>query len=75
VNALDPGSCARFWSVTSRSCGSDSRVSLVGDDVFSITLALQTLELSSRPTALAAVLAARALPRVLFVIVAGAVSD
>jgi hypothetical protein len=50
-------------------------VSLVGDDVFTITLALQTLELSSRPTALAAVLAARALPRVLFVIVAGAVSD
>lgn len=50
-------------------------ISLVGDGVFTITLALQTLELSPRPTALATVLAARALPRVLFLLVAGAVSD
>lgn len=50
-------------------------ISLVGDGVFTITLALQTLELSSKPTTLATVLAARALPRVLFLLVAGAVSD
>jgi MFS family permease len=50
-------------------------VSLVGDGVFTVTLALQVLALTPRPTALATVLAARALPRVIFLVIAGAVSD
>jgi len=49
--------------------------SLVGDGVFTVALALQALDLSSRPTALASVLAARAVPRVLFLLIAGAMSD
>jgi MFS family permease len=50
-------------------------VSLVGDGVFTVALPLQTLALTPRPTALAAVIASRAVPRVLFLVVSGAFAD
>lgn len=50
-------------------------ISLIGDGIFTVTLAWQTLSLSSSPTALAAVLLARSIPHVLFLVVGGAVTD
>jgi MFS family permease len=48
---------------------------VVGDGLFTIALAIQTLRISSSPSALAFVLAARSLPRVLLVLIGGAIGD
>jgi MFS family permease len=50
-------------------------VSLVGDGIFTVALALETLRIDSRPTALSFVLAARLLPTVLLLLVGGVVVD
>jgi MFS family permease len=54
---------------------SGQTVSLLGDGVFTVALAWQTLQLSPHASALGLVLFARALPRVLLLLPAGAVSD
>lgn len=50
-------------------------ISLLGDGVFVVALAWQTLQLSSNPTALSVVLLARAGPEVMLAVVGGAVVD
>src|SRR5437867_3825224 len=50
-------------------------ISLLGDGIFVVALAWQTLHLSSSPTALSAVLLARALPEVLLAVVGEAITD
>jgi Transmembrane secretion effector len=50
-------------------------VSLLGDGIFVIALAWQTIKLSSNPATLSIVLLARAGPEVLLALVGGAVSD
>jgi MFS family permease len=50
-------------------------ISMLGDGMFSVALVWQTLELSSSATTLATVVLCRALPRVLFMLVGGVVSD
>lgn len=54
---------------------SGQSVSLVGDGIFIVALALETLHIDSRPTALSFVLAARLLPTVLLLLVGGVVVD
>src|ERR1035437_7439670 len=54
---------------------SGQSVSLVGDGIFTVALALEALRLSSGPSALAYVLAARALPMVLLLFISGAITD
>jgi MFS family permease len=54
---------------------SGQTVSLLGDGVLTVALAWQTLQLSPHASALGLVLFARALPRVLLLLPAGAVSD
>ncbi|MGZ4121567.1 MAG: MFS transporter, partial [Actinomycetota bacterium] len=58
---------ALFWTGQS--------VSVVGDGLFTVALAIQTLRVSSSTAAFGFVLAARSVPRVLFVLVGGAVGD
>ena len=50
-------------------------MSLVGDGVFSLALALETLRISSSAGALSLVLAARTVPTVLLLLFAGALTD
>ncbi len=50
-------------------------VSMLGDGVFTVTLALETLRIDPHPIGLSYVLAARLLPAVVFVLVGGAVVD
>ena len=50
-------------------------VSLVGDGLFTVALIWQTLQLSSSPVALGVVAFARSVPRLLLLIVSGAISD
>lgn len=50
-------------------------VSLIGDGIFTVTLAWQTLLLSSKPTTLAAVLFARSVPQLLLLMLGGVVTD
>src|SRR5207245_11640598 len=51
---------------------SGQSVSLVGDGMFIVALAIETLHIDNRPTALSLVLAARLLPMVLLLLVGGA---
>jgi predicted MFS family arabinose efflux permease len=50
-------------------------ISLFGDGILSVALAWQVLKLSSSPAALAGVLLARSVPRVVLLVVGGAISD
>lgn len=50
-------------------------MSLVGDGIFTVTLALEALHLDPRPLALSAVLAARLLPTVVLLLMGGVVVD
>jgi MFS family permease len=50
-------------------------ISLFGDGILTVALAWQVLELSSSPGALALVLLARSLPRVVLLVIGGAISD
>jgi DHA3 family tetracycline resistance protein-like MFS transporter len=50
-------------------------VSLVGDGIYTVTIAWQVYELSNAPTALAVVGAAWMVPQVLLLLVGGAISD
>ncbi|HJP66225.1 MAG TPA: MFS transporter [Actinomycetota bacterium] len=50
-------------------------VSQLGDGIFTVALAWQTLQLSKSPATLSLVLFARTLPLILFALVGGAVSD
>ena len=54
---------------------SGQSVSRLGDGVFTVTLALETLRVDRHPIALSYVLAARLLPAVLFVLLGGAIVD
>ena len=54
---------------------SGQSVSLVGDGMFIVALAIETLRIDKRPTALSFVLAARLLPMVLLLLIGGAVVD
>ncbi len=54
---------------------SGQTVSLLGDGVYTIALALETLRVDSRPTGLSFVLAARLVPTVLLLLVGGVVVD
>lgn len=54
---------------------SGQTVSMLGDGVFTVTLALETLRVDPSPAGLSYVLAARLLPAVLLVLVGGAVVD
>jgi MFS family permease len=50
-------------------------ISLFGDGILTVALAWQVLQLSSSPVALAGVLLARSIPRVVLLVVGGAISD
>jgi MFS family permease len=50
-------------------------ISLFGDGILTVALAWQVLQLSSSPLALAEVLLARSVPRVVLLVVGGAISD
>jgi MFS family permease len=50
-------------------------ISLFGDGILTVALAWQVLQLSSSPVALAGVLLARSVPRVVLLVVGGAISD
>ena len=54
---------------------SGQTVSMLGDGIFTVTLALETLRVDPHPIALSYVLAARLLPAVVFVLVGGAIAD
>jgi MFS family permease len=54
---------------------SGQTVSVAGDGIFTVALALETLRVDDRPLALAVVLAARLIPTVLLLLVGGAVVD
>jgi MFS family permease len=54
---------------------SGQSISLVGDGVFIVALALETLRIDNRPAALSFVLAARLLPTVLLLLVGGVIVD
>jgi MFS family permease len=56
-----------FWS--------GNLVSLLGDGIFTVALALEALRLDHQPTGLAYVLASRAVPAVLLSILGGVVVD
>ncbi|MGZ4190675.1 MAG: MFS transporter [Actinomycetota bacterium] len=58
---------ALFWTGQS--------ISVLGDGLFTVALAIQTLRVSSSTAAFGFVLAARSVPRVLFVLIGGAVGD
>jgi predicted MFS family arabinose efflux permease len=65
--ALRHGDFALLWSGQS--------VSLVGDGVYTVALALETLRIDNHPLALSLVLAARLLPTVLLLVVGGVIVD
>jgi MFS family permease len=50
-------------------------VSMVGDGIFTVTLAVEALRLDSRPAAFSFVLAARLVPTVLLILVGGVIVD
>jgi predicted MFS family arabinose efflux permease len=54
---------------------SGQSVSLVGDGVFTVALALETLRIDDQPTALSFVLAARLLPTVILLLLGGVIVD
>ncbi|MGA7988439.1 MAG: MFS transporter [Candidatus Dormiibacterota bacterium] len=54
---------------------SGQSVSLVGDGVFMVALALETLHIDDHPAALSLVLAARLVPTVLLLLVGGVIVD
>jgi MFS family permease len=54
---------------------SGQSVSLVGDGVYTVALALETLRIDNHPIALSLVLAARLLPTVLLLVVGGVIVD
>ena len=54
---------------------SGQTVSMLGDGVFTVTLALETLRVDPHPIGLSYVLAARLLPAVVFVLLGGAIAD
>jgi transmembrane secretion effector len=54
---------------------SGQTVSMLGDGVFTVTLALETLRVDRHPIGLSYVLAARLLPAVVFVLLGGAIVD
>jgi MFS family permease len=54
---------------------SGQSVSLVGDGVYTVALALETLRIDNHPLALSLVLAARLLPTVLFLVAGGVIVD
>jgi MFS family permease len=54
---------------------SGQSISLVGDGVFTVALALETLHIDDNPAALSFVLAARLLPTVLLLLVGGVIVD
>jgi MFS family permease len=54
---------------------SGQAVSVAGDGIFTVALALETLRVDDRPLALAAVLAARLVPTILLLLLGGAVVD
>jgi predicted MFS family arabinose efflux permease len=54
---------------------SGQSVSLVGDGVYTVALALETLRIDNHPLALSLVLAARLLPTVLLLVVGGVIVD
>jgi MFS family permease len=54
---------------------SGQSISLVGDGVFTVALALETLHVDDHPAALSFVLAARLLPTVLLLLVGGVIVD
>ena len=54
---------------------SGQAISLVGDGIFTVTLALEALHLDPRPLALSAVLAARLVPTVLLLLLGGVIVD
>lgn len=58
---------ARLWS--------GQTVSMLGDGVFTVTLAVETLRVDHHPIALSYVLAARLLPAVVFVLIGGLIVD
>jgi MFS family permease len=70
ANYLDPlrhRDFALLWS--------GQTVSMLGDGMFTVTLALETLRVDSHPIGLSYVLAARLLPAVVFVLAGGAIVD
>ena len=54
---------------------SGQSISLVGDGVFTVALALETLRIDNHPIALSLVLAARLLPTVLLLVAGGVIVD
>jgi hypothetical protein len=54
---------------------SGQSVSLIGDGVYTVALALETLRIDNHPLALSLVLAARLLPTVLLLVVGGVIVD
>lgn len=54
---------------------SGQSISLVGDGVFTVALALETLRIDDHPFALSLVLAARLLPTVLLLVAGGVIVD
>src|SRR5450432_4014395 len=54
---------------------SGQSVSLIGDGVYTVALALETLRVDDRPLALALVLAARLFPTVLLLLAGGVIVD
>ena len=54
---------------------SGQSVSLIGDGVYTVALALETLRIDNHPFALSLVLAARLLPTVLLLVVGGVIVD
>jgi MFS family permease len=54
---------------------SGQSISLIGDGVFTVALALETLHIDNKPAALSFVLAARLLPTVLLLLVGGVIVD
>src|ERR1700686_2768617 len=54
---------------------SGQSVSLVGDGVYTVALALETLRIDNHPLALSLVLAARLLPTVLLLVAGGGIVD
>src|ERR1700676_1912232 len=67
IPALRHRDFALLWSGQS--------VSLVGDGIYTVALALETLRIDNHPFALSLVLAARLLPTVLLLVAGGVVVD
>jgi MFS family permease len=54
---------------------SGQSISLIGDGIYTVALALETLRIDNHPLALSLVLAARLLPTVLLLVVGGVIVD